>query len=241
MTNIARRRALAKKNPDQDYHQRRSDLIKAAAKVFWEKGFRATTVNDVAQAVGIDRASLYYYVSGKEELFHEVIRDATTKNVVMAEEILKRQGGAADKLRTLFLELMTSFERQYPYMFIYIQEDMVQIASERTRWEKEMKALAKRFNEAVIGIVQSGLDDGTFHKNHGSARLIAYGVIGMCNWSHRWFRPGAGETAENIGHTFADMVLDGLLSHQPSDPAKAFPSKVRTRSRKTASEGTATP
>ena len=231
-TDIARRRALAKKNSDQDYHQRRSDLIKAAAKVFWEKGFRATTVNDVAQAVGIDRASLYYYVSGKEELFQEVIRDAVTENVVMAEEIVKRDADPADKPVALFVEIMTSYQRQYPYIFIYIQEDMAQIASERTKWDKEIKALQHRFNDAVIGVIQGGLDDGTFHKEHGSAKLIAYGVIGMCNWSHRWFRPGAGETAENIGHTFADMVLDGLTTQPKAGRSKnAEPVKARARPR----------
>ncbi len=212
MKSIAKRRALARKSGEKEYESRRAELLKAAAKIFLEKGFRATSLDDIARIVGINRASLYYYVSGKEELFREINRDATLENVLMAERIFKGAGSAREKLRAFMVALMESFERHYPYLYVYIQEDMTRVSSDRTRWGKEMNALARRFDEAVTGIVLSGFAPKPSLAERRRARVLAFGMIGLCNWSHRWFRPGHGLSARAVGNLFADMVLDGVYA-----------------------------
>jgi AcrR family transcriptional regulator len=207
---ISRRRLHAQNEGQQEYIERRNLVLQAAAKVFKEKGYRAASINAVAQAVGIDRASLYYYAAGKEELFHEVVREAVLSNVLMVEAISRGPGTPASKVEKFVVSLMASYEIHYPYLYVYVQEDMAQIAKKRNRWTNEMGRLIKRFNEATIAIVQAGLDDGSFKKDRGDARLIAFGIIGMCNWSHRWFKPGHGRQGEAVGKVFADMVLNGL-------------------------------
>lgn len=209
-SDIAGRRALAKSAGDPDYERRRSELLKAAAKIFKEQGYRAANVQDIAHEVGIDRATFYYYASGKEELFHEIIRQAIEDNVAMVEAIRESADPPPHKLRTLIVGLMVSFERHYPYLYVYIQEDMTRITQDQTGWGRKMARLAKRFDEAVIAILESGLADGSFRLAGGDAHLAAYGVIGMCNWSHRWFRPGGRRSAETVGKAFAEMVLRGL-------------------------------
>src|SRR5260221_14789122 len=82
---IAERRALARSTGDPDYERRRSELLKAAAKIFKEEGYRAANVQDIAREVGIDRATFYYYASSKEELFHETIHQVIADNVRMVE------------------------------------------------------------------------------------------------------------------------------------------------------------
>jgi AcrR family transcriptional regulator len=209
---IAKRRAVARSAGDTEYQQRRTQLVDAAAKIFREKGFQAASVNDMAKAVRIDRASLYYYTSGKDELFQEVVRGAALNNVQMAEAIRDGSESPGKKLEKFIVSLMTAYEEHYPYLYAYVQEDMAQIARKRSRWAKEMSALSDRFHAAVVGIIQAGLDQGSFRRDIGSANLLALGIIGMCNWSHRWFRPSGAETAESIGRTFSRMILDGLRS-----------------------------
>jgi AcrR family transcriptional regulator len=209
-SNIAQRRLQARLSGDKDYQQRREQLLKAAGRVFQEKGFKGASINDVARAVGIDRASLYYYTSGKEELFREMVHEATLANIEMAETIRASKIPPDRKIRDFITSLMRSYETHYPYLYVYVQEDMTQIAQKSTRWAREMNKLAKRFDQAVIGIVQEGLDDGTFRSNGGTAAVIAFGIIGMCNWSHRWFKPTGKLSGAMIGTVFADMILDGL-------------------------------
>jgi hypothetical protein len=54
------------------------------------------------------------------------------------------------------------------------------------------------------------LDDGSF--NPGNARLMAVGIIGMCNWSHRWFDPNRGTDGSKVATAFSDLVLNGMIA-----------------------------
>lgn len=208
---IGRRRAAALAEGDPGYAQRRSEVVAAGAQVFKAKGFHGATLTDVAQLLGTDRTSLYYYIDSKEELFHEVVRGAAEENARQAE-IIRDGGEKADtKIRSLIMSLMASYARHYPYLFVYIQEDLSQVGDGRSAWSKQMRAINKRYDDAVVAIVQAGLDEGSLQPV-GSARVIANGIIGMVNWSHRWYRADAagGPSAEEIGETFVGMLLEGL-------------------------------
>jgi AcrR family transcriptional regulator len=210
---IANRRAMLRESGGHDYVAKRRDFIKIAAEIFKQKGFHSTNLNDIAKEAGVDRASLYYYVSGKEELFKEVVLEATVTNVEFIETIAQSNIAPLAKIRQLIRGMMAAYRDQYPYMFVFVQEEMAKITTESKGRPSEMRSLVSRFDKSLISIVQSGLDDGSI-RAVGDARLIAFGIIGMLNWSHRWFRPDRGYTAETVGTTFADMVISGLTVHE---------------------------
>jgi AcrR family transcriptional regulator len=209
-SNISSRRLNARKTGDDEYEKKRRKIIVGAAAVFREKGYEASNVGDIAKRAGIDRASIYYYYKGKTELFREMVEEAITSNVVMAEQIAASDDVPLRKLRSLVERLFESYERHYPYLFVYVQEDMARMLSDQTAWNVKMRSLSKRFDHAIVKIIQDGLDDGTFGTK-GNARLLAAGIMGMCNWSHRWFEPGKFDRNQ-IALTFSDMILDGLKS-----------------------------
>jgi AcrR family transcriptional regulator len=208
-SDIAQRRALARANDDPEYRLRRAELIKTAAAVFRRKGYRAAKLQDIAVEVGLDRASVYYYVSGKEELYRDVVGEAVRENVKMVEELRAVQQPAKQKLAMLIQRLMESYEVHYPYLYVFVQENMAHMEDD-TAWNREIKHLSRRFNDAVRGIIQKGLDEGSLGFPVKDARLIANGIIGMCNWSHRWYQPDGPWTATMIGQTFSAMILKGL-------------------------------
>src|ERR1700754_4110828 len=106
---IARRRAAAKAEGSEHYLTRRRELIKAAAVVFQTQGFAGTSIDHVAQAAGVDRATLYYYVGSKKELFEEVVLEALVSNIEMAERIRDGEGSPPEKLSALIKGLMTAY------------------------------------------------------------------------------------------------------------------------------------
>ena len=207
-SDIATRRALARANGDPEYLQRREELIEAAARVFRRKGFTTSKLLDIAEEMGIDRASLYYYTSGKEELFEDVVAEAVRENVLAVEALRTEDRPADRKLATFVERLMESYERHYPYLYVYVQENMAHM-SDDSEWNREMASLGRRFDDAVRGIIQQGLDEGVFVSG-ADARVLANGIIGMCNWSYRWFHPKKGVDAKAIGYEFSAMILNGL-------------------------------
>ena len=75
MSEIAKRRAAAAASAENNpaYREKQEAIRRAAGKVFHQRGFHATKLNDVAESAGVDRASLYYYVGSKEQLFRDVV------------------------------------------------------------------------------------------------------------------------------------------------------------------------
>jgi AcrR family transcriptional regulator len=205
---MAQRRALARATDDPNYRRRREELLRAAAKVFKAKGYAGASLNDIAAEVGIDRASLYYYASGKEELYQEIVFNAVHDNVTAIERIQQERATAIDKVGKFVRTLMQSYETHYPYLYIYVQENMASL--DDTAWTRRVRQLARRFTRAATAIVQQGIDAGEFRPEVGDAKLVAFGIIGMCNWTHRWFQPGREANADEIGGVFSELILGGL-------------------------------
>jgi len=97
---IGRRRAAARDEGGAAYQERRTEIVRAAAEMFKKNGYRGTKLNDVAEAMGLDRASLYYYVGSKEELFHEVVGTAVETNADAAEQIATAERLGFDSIWT---------------------------------------------------------------------------------------------------------------------------------------------
>jgi TetR/AcrR family transcriptional regulator, cholesterol catabolism regulator len=208
-SSIAKRRAAAKSEASKHYVARRRELVKAAASVFREKGLAGTSLDEVAKAAGVDRASLYYYVGSKKELFEEVVRDAIVANVEMAERIRDEDGTPPAKLERLIGQLLVSYAEYYPHLYVFLQEDAARLAGARRRGEPDMLELHRRFDKAVIAIIEEGVDAGAF-RGDVSPRLAAYGIVGMVNWTHRWFQPDGPVGAGEVGKAFAALAIEGL-------------------------------
>jgi TetR/AcrR family transcriptional regulator, cholesterol catabolism regulator len=206
---IGRRRAAARVEGKNDYKAKRAELIKAAAAVFKEKGYEAATLNDVAQRVGSDRASLYYYVGGKEELFQEAIRESVEANLAEVDRILKLDESPDRKLRLIVERLISSYEEHYPHMYVYIQEDMAKVAAEDTEWAREMTRHTRRFEASTLKLINEAIAEGIF-RDDIRPDLIANALFGMLNWTHRWFKPGHRLTAAQLADSFWKILFDGL-------------------------------
>jgi TetR/AcrR family transcriptional regulator, cholesterol catabolism regulator len=179
LSRINERRKLAQAEPSVEYAQKRAALLEAAARVFQAKGFDGASINDVAAESGTDRATAYYYFAGKRELFHAVIADAVESNVAAAEQIAAGEGGAADKVRELVTALLRSYEEHYPYLFVYIQEDMAKLGRDGTESTRRLRDLGRRYNSAVEAIIKSGVQSGecapATHEGSGSADFAIRG------------------------------------------------------------------
>lgn len=209
-SNIGKRRTAAQDEGGAAYQERRAEIVKAAGEVFKRKGYRGTRITDIAEALNLDRASVYYYVGSKEELFQHAVGDAVERNCLRAEAIVQGPGTAAEKLRTLVTELMVSYAETYPYLYVYIQEDLNHVSTTRSPWSRAMSRFNKRYENAVVAIIEDGVEDGTFHTGI-QPWVIAFGVIGMVAWSNRWFNPAdSAVPAHEIGAAYADTVLGGL-------------------------------
>lgn len=208
---IGRRRKAANTDSRASYQARRQEIVEAAARVFNRMGLTGASLSAVATELGIDRATLYYYFSSKEQLFDEIVRAVLEENDVLARRIAESAISPSRKLRELIIAFMQSYASNYPLMYIYIREDLAHVSDKRSTWSGHMRGLNRSIEKSFVAIIEQGFKDGSL-RQIGSPRTIAFGILGMLNWSHRWFRPDRSESAAEVGKVFAEFAMAGLDS-----------------------------
>jgi len=214
---IGKRRSAARRDSSVSHQARRKEIGEAAIRVFNRMGFQRASMTAVAAELNIDRASLYYYISSKEELFDEVVRTVVERNLALAKQIQAGGSSPGRKLRDLIIALMCSYGAHYPLIYIYIRENLSNVSDKRSEWSRYMRGLNTQMSDAVIAIIEQGYAENSF-RNVGSSKVVAYGVLGLVGWTNRWFRPAESDvSAEEIGRIYADMVLAGLRRSLPRE------------------------
>jgi AcrR family transcriptional regulator len=209
-SNIARRRQAALAEGGVEYAAKRRELVELAVRVFKDKGFKATTLNDISKEANIDRATLYYYVASKEELLQEAVQNMLKNNLEEADRIMRRDDlDHRAKLTLLFKMLMVSYEQNYPHMYVYIQELMHEVPYDSSAWAKQMLRQTRRFEKMTMTLIAQGIEDGVFRPDV-SVHVATNGLFGMFNWTHRWFKPSGKLSAEEVADQFCKIFLDGI-------------------------------
>jgi len=210
-SNISRRRRTALSDGGPEYTAKREELVRIAATLFRERGDTATRLIDIANAAGLDRATVYYYVGSKEELFRESVEGILDANLAQAELISADKSLDANmRIRNIVVQMILSYEQNFPQMYVYIQEQMHQVAQEKTPWAQEIVRKTKRFEAIVKNLIKEGIERGEFRADL-QVRLAANALFGMINWMHRWHVPRRPSSAEEIANTFSQIFCDGML------------------------------
>jgi AcrR family transcriptional regulator len=208
---IGRRRRAAQIAGGEEYQAKRREVIHVAATVFQEKGYKSATLHDVAAALDTDRATLYYYVSGKEELLREAVFAYVLEIVDDLRRIADSNSSAPEKLDEFITRLMAAYETHYPHPYVFIQEKLDEAFRMDSDWANELVGIVGELQSQVIGIVEQGIRDGELRTDL-PPDLVVNGMFGMINWTHRWYRPGSSRhKGRDIGSCFAELFLGGLV------------------------------
>lgn len=177
-----------------------------AARVFQEKGYRGTTVQDIADAVGMLKGSLYYHFDNKEEIFYEIIHDPLSHFVSQMAEVVALDLPPAEKLRTALRYHLSVFDAQLPGVQVVLRENLDTMAGEH--WAS-IRALWKQHQSHWEAILSEGVEQGQFCPDL-DFKIATLGILGMCNWMQRWYRQEGRLPTETIADVWAQMILDGI-------------------------------
>ena len=188
---------------------RRSELTRQAARLFAQKGYHGTSVGDIAEALGVQKGSLYAHMASKEDLlsdtlmegaaaFHAAL-DAIPDDVAPVEKIRLALRG---HLRVVAeqLDVATVFVQEWRYLQGERRERFV---AERRRYEERIRELLREGRD--LGDLRSDLDEGA------SVLLLLSAV----NWAYTWLQPGRNTDA--LADRFLALLVDGMRGY--STPA----------------------
>jgi len=189
------------------------EIIAVAARLFKEKGYRATTLEDIAAAVGMLKGSLYYYIRSKEELLYLVVREPVRQAYKKLEEIVNADAPIKSKIAQAVANHMTLFHQHYPHMAVYLHDyhHLMQ------KLQKDSIETPKHYQRLWATLLQQGIDAGELRTDL-DVKVTGYAILGMCNWVYRWYNPEGKLSAEEIAAIFSTLVLDGLSREALTTP-----------------------
>jgi AcrR family transcriptional regulator len=184
---------------------RRSELTRQAARLFAEKGYHGTSIGDLAEAMGVQKGSLYAHIRSKADLLWEVAREGADAFHAALDGI-PEELPATEKIRLALrahlrvvaeqLDVATVFVREWRYL---TGERRHAFLAERRRYEERFRALFREGRE--LGELRTDLDDAT-------ATLLG---LSAANWAYTWLRPG--EDTDALADRFFAVLLDGMRGY----------------------------
>jgi AcrR family transcriptional regulator len=183
----------------------RADIIEAATRVFSERGYHAASMAEVAEAVGMRKASLYHHVRKKEDLLfaiHDKLIDELIDETMAVSSSSSLSPG--EKVRGVLHVTMRFIARNRDGVTVFLSERRA-VGGER--WQA---LVVKRdfYEQMVSQIITEGTSSGSFIQI--PPKLAARSVLAMANWGYTWFQPDGPLSADEVAEVFATVALRGL-------------------------------
>ncbi len=192
--------------------RRREAILAHATELFDRKGYLNTSLDDVAQAVGLTREALYYYYRNRSEILLAIIEPQAASLINGLKGIVDGSAPAPEKLRLAVRNHLERFDLHCLEMTITLR-DGVMGTGDPVRGA--MARIWKKYERMWIALVVQGQESGAFSRS-GDPKMVAFGILGMCNWLARWYDPKKKTSIDEIIRTFSDLVSHGLVANLPS-------------------------
>lgn len=181
--------------------EREKSIRAAALRIFRQKGYHAASMQNIADAVGLYKGSLYYYVSSKEELLVRLFEGRADQVLGELRAITDGTGTCTEQLRAMVRAYVLGVLRNLDSVRVYLREEQVLPPAALRQVRAEQRTMRDLF-EGVIG---DGMRDGSFVGT--DPKLAALALLGMCTWVHRWYRPRGRLTETAIAGDFAERAV----------------------------------
>jgi AcrR family transcriptional regulator len=187
---------------------RDSEVIEAAVDLFWEKGYASTSVQDVADALGMLKGSLYYYIKSKEDLLKKIFEDSHAEVREITESVLALEQPSIDRLRIFIERYAGWYLLNLRRAALYTRE--WRHASPELR--KVMASQRQYYNRVVMSHIDDAKEAGATDKSLDT-RLAAYFIMSAVSSLPDWYRYTNVADAQNVAAGYADLAMRTLAGH----------------------------
>ena len=182
--------------------RRSKEILRAALRGFREQGYHATTLDDIAERLGVGKTALYHYFPDKESILYACHQESLAEldRIIKGAKALET---AAERLGFVIREhvrVMTDTLEGSPLAF-----EVSALSPERQR---DVIAARDRYERALRRIIAQGVEDGEFRPVN--PKIAVFAILGAINWIARWYRPEGSLQADELGAEFAHHLVGGL-------------------------------
>ncbi|WP_454883160.1 TetR/AcrR family transcriptional regulator [Sphingomonas oryzagri] len=207
----------------RERRNRDGEMMTAALKLFASKGYTAASVQDIADAIGVLKSSVYHYIGSKEELLFRIFLEAHEENEALMLEVEALDVSPVDRLRDYLnrtlLVALNNIERTGLYF-----RDWRHLTG--TRRETLIR------HRVQYGVFLRGLIEAAYAAEgvtaHITLKHVSSFIIGATNWLAEWYRPGGSDSPELIASDYAELAMTAIMG--TAHAAKPANSRARRQS-----------
>jgi TetR/AcrR family transcriptional regulator, cholesterol catabolism regulator len=181
-------------------------IVAGAAELFAERGFGATSLDDIAEKLGAGKASLYYHVKNKEEILRLIFLVVLTASEEPLRRIVEADLPPREKLCHAIEHQTAVAADRSPAMIVFYREQSHLTGP----FAKEIILRKKTYERYFEQIIEEGQVIGVFQPD-ADPKITTFGLLGMCNGLSQWYRPNGQYSPQRIAALFVNMIEHGLL------------------------------
>jgi len=198
----------------EKYKKNKESLILIeSAKLFRHKGYSATSMDEIAAAVGLSKAGLFHYFASKEEILYKITKPAMIIGVDMLSEIAQSDITPKEKLRKALHDQLELIDQYFPRHFMLSGQDLNCVSS---KMRKEMFPLMSRYGKLWRDIIAEGISAGQFRADL-NMKLTVSTIIGMLAWVVEWYEKDDAVTVAQIAEHHIALLGEGMYVNSVPD------------------------
>jgi AcrR family transcriptional regulator len=189
---------------EEDRQAKRQAVLRAAVRMFNERGFHATALEDVAASLGISKPTIYHYLGNKDQVLLECVSLGLEQLRAAAEDARNQPGPGIERLR--------SFLRRYAEIIMDDFGRCVTRTGEETLSDESaahFRTMKREIDRAMRGLIEDGIADSSLAKD-ADAKLLAFTLAGALNWTARWHVPDGKKSAGALATQMVDILTKGF-------------------------------
>jgi TetR/AcrR family transcriptional regulator, cholesterol catabolism regulator len=183
----------------------RDDVVRAAGRLFAERGYHGASMRDLGEALGLLGSSLYAHVGSKTELLEQIVSEGVRQCLDLAETVLAEPGGPEEHLRRLVVGHVELVAANLDTWTTYVNEYRFLPDEERAR----VVGLRDRYQSCYREVLDKGVAEGVFREGL-DVHLVTTFVLSLLNAVPGWYRPDGGRNPAEVGEEIAELVLCGV-------------------------------
>jgi AcrR family transcriptional regulator len=187
-------------------HDKQNEIFAAALRLFQAKGYHGASMQDLADAMGMQKASLYYYIRSKEELLFRVCERGSGAFTQELRDIVASDARPTEKLERAIECHLVALCEQLDLFTVFLREQKFLGAA----YKRKLRAEGKQHAALLAAILQQGVSSGEFRDINVPVTTLA--ILGMCNWLFEWYSPDGPLTPREIAANYAALVTKGLAA-----------------------------
>jgi len=184
---------------------RKKQILKTATQLFASKGYHGVTLDEIAKELGIQKASLYYYIKSKRALLEEISETLVASNMGNLDKIPKSNLSPVEKLRQFIVNQIVTNTNSTDLASIFFDETSSIDYVFYSRFGK----FKKRGERDLQLILREGVAKGCFMID--DIKMASFLIFSVCNWVYKWYKPNGRLRPEDIANEYIKLLENGYI------------------------------